>query len=228
MNPKRWIVGPALVALLAAGGCSHAPIPVAENFPYTSQKKVRSAGHWDVVAQHAMATTLERTGQAGGRATVVQVTLPDNPSVFDRVFREMLLTHFSQAGVQVVESADAPIKVVYKAQLVRHSSDRPHLIPGIFTALTAGVYVAHYLGVHAHQDAALAGGLGLAAVADIARSQYTGGPTHTELVLTTSIMQGDRHLGRMTSVYYLEDADVGLFMQPPRLPAVREYKVVSQ
>ena len=228
MNPPRYAYA-ALAGVLCVGlvGCSHAPIPVAENFPYTAQKKVRSAGHWDAVAQHVASTTLARLGQTPAAGMTLQVSLPSAPSAFDRAFRELLITRLVNEGKTVVESADAPIKVSYQAQLVRHNSDRPHFVPGLFTAITAGVYVAHYLGVHAHQDAAMAGGLGYAVLADVASSQYTGGPTHTELILTTTIMQGDRYLVRNTDVYYIEDSDATLF-QVIRGPVTREYKVVAQ
>lgn len=222
----------ACVALAAAlpvalGGCTHAPIPVAENFPYTAQKKVRSAGHWDAVAQHVVSGTLTRLGQTPAAGSALQIGLPSTPTPFERAFRELLITRLVNEGQTVVERDDAPIKVSYQAQLVRHNSDRPHFIPGLFTAITTGVYVAHYLGVHAHRDAALAGGLGYAAIADVTRSQYTGGPTHTELILTTTIMQGDRYLVRNTDVYYIEDSDATLF-QVQRGPVSREYQVVSQ
>ncbi|WP_334154703.1 hypothetical protein [Tepidimonas sp.] len=213
--------------LVGLGGCTHAPIPVAENFPYTAQKKVRSAGHWDAVAGHVVSTTLTRLGQTPAAGAALQVGLPASPTAFDRAFRELLITRLVSEGKTVVERDDAPIKVSYQAQVVRHNSDRPHFIPGLFTAITSGVYVAHYLGVHAHPDAAMVGGLGYAVIADVARSQYTGGPTHTEVILTTTIMQGDRYLVRNTDVYYVEDSDATLF-QVVRGPASREFKVVSQ
>ncbi len=208
-------------------GCSHAPIPVAENFPYTAQKKVRSAGHWDAVAGHVASSTLTRLAQTSAADSALQVVLPASPTAFDRAFRELLITRLVNDGKTVVERDDAPVKVSYQAQVVRHNSGRPHFVPGLFTAITSGVYVAHYLGVKAHQDAALAGGLGYAVIADVASSQYTGGPTHTEIILTTTIMQGDRYLVRNTDVYYIEDSDATLF-QTVRGPVSREYKVVSQ
>lgn len=73
----------------------------------------------------------------------------------------------------------------------------------------------------------MVGGLALAALADVARSQYSGGPTHTEVILTTTIMQGDRYLARNTDVYYVEDSDATLF-QAIRGPVTREFQVVSQ
>lgn len=222
---RTGVLGGVCAAVLA--GCSHAPIPVAENFSYTTQLKVRSAGHWDAVARHVVSRTLERFGTGADANQPMQVRLPAQPSAFDRAFRELLITRLVNQGKTVVDSDDAPLKISYEAQVVRHNSDRPHFIPGLFTAVTAGVYVAHYLGVHAHEDAAMVGGLGLAALADVARSQYSGGPTHTEVILTTTIMQGDRYLARNTDVYYVEDSDATLF-QAIRGPVTREFQVVSQ
>ena len=54
------------------------------------------------------------------------------------------------------------------------------------------------------------GGLGLAGAADYVSSEYSGGPTHTELILTTTIASGGRYLVRKTDVYYIENADVNL------------------
>lgn len=228
MKPSRTAMAAlAAAAFVGLAGCSHAPIPVAENFPYTAQKKVRSAGHWDAVAEHVVSTTLARLAQTPASGQPLRVSLPSTPSAFDQAFRELLITRMVNEGKTVVERDDAPVRVSYQAQVVRHNSDRPHLIPGVFTAITAGVYVAHYLGVHAHPDAAMAGGLGYAALADVARSQYSGGPTHTEVILTTTIMQGDRYLVRNTDVYYVEDSDATLF-QVARGPVPREFKVVSQ
>jgi len=228
LNPYKTVYT-ALAGIFIAGmaGCSHAPIPVAENFPYTAQKKVRSAGHWDAVAGHVVSSTLTRLAQTSAADSALQVVLPASPTAFDRAFRELLITRLVNDGKTVVERDDAPVKVSYQAQVVRHNSGRPHFVPGLFTAITSGVYVAHYLGVKAHQDAALAGGLGYAVIADVASSQYTGGPTHTEIILTTTIMQGDRYLVRNTDVYYIEDSDATLF-QTVRGPVSREYKVVSQ
>ena len=47
-------------------GCAQrAPIPVAENFEYTSQPKVRSAGHWDLVSRDVVNQTLSTLDKAG-------------------------------------------------------------------------------------------------------------------------------------------------------------------
>ena len=204
------IVGVIGVAA-AMAGCANSPIPLAENFELTTQKKVRSAGHWellsrDVIEQTAMA--MEQAGIAPG--VDLYVSLPANPSHFDKAFREFLITELVAAGKSVRMSPEGAVRVSYDTQVVRHESHRPHFVPGQFTMITGGLYAMYGLRAE-HLDARLAAGLLLAGAADYAASVNTGGPTHTEVILTTTVSSGDRYLVRKTDVYYLEDSDAFLF-----------------
>ena len=218
------LAGTAVVLM----GCAKAPIPVAENFQYTSQPKVRSAGHWELVSRDVVAQTLDTLGKAGAAGAPLYVALPPNPTTFDYAFRDFLITELVQSGAPVLHAPGPTLDVTYQAQIVRHNSDRPHFIPGAFTMLATGVAVAHGLRLE-HVDTKIIGGLGLAVAADYAASVNTGGPTNTEMILTTTVSRGGQYIARKTDVYYLENADVPLFMQP-RAPLFRpsNMKVVSQ
>lgn len=220
----------ALMAGLAVTvtGCATAPIPVAENFEYTVQKKVRSAGHWELIARDVISQTSSVLEQAGiSNATDLRVVEPDNPGPFDKAFREFLITELVQGGKSVRMDDQAPVDVSYSTIVIRHNSDRPHFIPGAFTMLTSGVYAAYGLR-HEHLDLKLAAGLALAGVADYAASTYTGGPTHTELILTTTVSSGGRYLARKTDVYYIEEDDAFLFAAAHPVPAAKVMGVVGQ
>lgn len=65
--------------------CATSPIPVSENFPLTVQPKVRLAGHWDILSKDVIVQTLD-TGKVSAPAPLY-VTLPPQPSAFDRAFR---------------------------------------------------------------------------------------------------------------------------------------------
>src|SRR5690606_21658765 len=52
-------------AALALAGCGSAPIPLAKNFELTSQHKVRSAGHWELLSRDVVAQTRATLGQVG-------------------------------------------------------------------------------------------------------------------------------------------------------------------
>ena len=67
---------------------------------------------------------------------------------------------------------------------------------------------------------AAAGGL------DYANSINSGGPTATELILTTTVTRGGQYVARKTDVYYLENVDTPLFVNTAMQNV--NYKVVSQ
>ena len=217
--------GALALVLAALAGCAQSPIPVSGNFDLTEQKKVRSAGHWQIVARDAAKQTLRMLDTAGvaenARLTVV---MPDKASAFEKTFHDMIVTEIVQTGRRVTTSEQNPLQLTYKVQVVVHNSPRPHFVPGFFTALAGGVSVAYGLR-NAHLDTHLLSGLGLAVAADQGSSQYSGGPTATELVLTTSAGTPDQILSRKTDVYYLENVDATLFKQAPEFKTL---KVVSQ
>jgi hypothetical protein len=208
-------------------GCaSRAPIPLAENFELTVQPKVRSAGHWELVSSDVVAqtlATLDKVGVAPG--TQLHVALPANPSSFDLAFRDFLITKLVQSGAPVQQMPGQALDVTYHTQLVRHNSERPHFIPGQFTMIAAGLMAAYGLR-HEHLDAQLLATSGLTAAADYGASVNSGGPTNTEMILTTTVTRGGQYIARKTDVYYLENADTPLFMRPSYKNV--NMKVVSQ
>ena len=217
----------AASAVLALIGCAQAPIPVAQNFEYTSQYKVRSAGHWDLVARDVAAQTRTMLGSAGVAGNVpLHVVAPVNPSSFDLGFRDFLITQLVHDGANVRTDPGSALAVTYSTQVVRHNSDRPHFIPGMFTMLAGGLAAAYGLRLE-HVDAKIAAGLGLAVGLDFANSINSGGPTNTELILTTTVTRDGQYVARKTDEYYLENVDTPLFMRPSYYRTVN-MKVVSQ
>ncbi|WP_226445710.1 hypothetical protein [Acidovorax radicis] len=167
--------------------------------------------------------TLDKVGVAPN--TPLHVSLPANSTQFETAFREFLITKLVQNGAVVQQNPGQALEVSYGIQVVRHNSERPRFIPGQFTILAAGLFAAHGLR-NEHLDAQLLGGLGLAAAADYANSINSGGPTNTELILTTTVTRGGQYLTRKTDVYYLENADTSLFTRPSYNNV--NMKVVSQ
>lgn len=216
----------AASAALVLTGCANAPIPVAENFKYTSQLKVRSAGHWELVSQDVVGQTLASLQKIGAAGAPLYIGLPPNPSSFEYAFRDFLITQFVQNGTPVMQAPGETLDVTYQAQVVRHNSERPHFIPGIITMLASGVAVGYGLR-HEHIDMQILAGLGLAAGLDYANSINSGGPTNTEMILTTTVARAGQFVARKTDVYYLENADTPLFMRNAAYRPIN-MKVVAQ
>lgn len=198
--------------VLTLAGCANSPVPLAQNFEVTSQNKVRSAGHWDLLARDVVSQTqasVDKLGFAIG--TGMHVGLPANPSAFDKAFREFVITRLVQSGKPVYETPGQPLEVTYSTQVVRHNSPRPQFIPGGYTMLTAGLIAAYGLRFE-HLDTKLVAATALAGGADYAASVNAGGPTHTELILTTTVSRGGQYVARKTDVYYIESDDSPLFV----------------
>ncbi|MES2952747.1 MAG: hypothetical protein V4858_29815 [Pseudomonadota bacterium] len=200
-------------------GCASSPIPVSANFPLTVEPKVRSAGHWGLVSNDVVKQTLESLNKLGVSGNLY-VAPPANTSTFDRAFQNFLITDLVKSGRVVQQYPDKALEVSYQTQLVRHNSPRPHFVPGRFTMITAGLYAAYGLGLAPVGDK-LVGGLHAAVGADYIASVDSGGPTHTELILTTTIASGGRYLVRKTDIYYIEEADTGLMQYRAPAPIIK-------
>lgn len=216
MKFARAFSAAVLVGAVAAlvGCASKSPIPLAENFELTVQPKVRSAGHWELLSRDVVTQTLDSLDKAGMPiGTQLHVGLPPSPSAFDLAFREFLITKLVQSGAPVLQMPGQALDVTYHTQLVYHNSERPHFIPGQFTMLATGLMAAYGLSGQ-HLDTKLLGTLGLTSTLDYGASVNSGGPTNTELILTTTVSRGGQYLVRKTDVYYLENVDAPLFMRP--------------
>lgn len=210
----------ALPVLLA--GCV-SPGPVATNFPISEQKKVRHAHHWDVVADDVVTQTLQtlaKSNYIGNQA--LHVRPAQENTAFNKAFRNFLITNMVNRGLPVSSSSQNAIEVQYETQVVRHVSDRIDYKPGIVTMLAGGLYAIHDLA----DSEPVAAGVALTAAIDLAGSFRNGGPSKTELIVTTSISSGSRFVMRKTDVYYFDEADVGLFQEQEQKS--REWKVKGE
>lgn len=143
-------------AVAALTGCATRSVPQAENFPPSSQQKVRAAGHWELISEEVAAQTLSTLDKAGIPAnTQLYVGLPANPSAFDVSFRDMLITKLTQIGAHVQQSPGQTLDVSYATQVVRHTTnynehDRPTNTEMVLTTTVtrAGQYVARKTDVY--------------------------------------------------------------------------------
>lgn len=221
MKTRTLYCTAAALAVAMLAGCAQSPIPVSGNFDLTEQKKVRSAGHWQVLSQDAVRETVKMLDNAGvASGARMSIVAPKKSTAFEKTFHELLTTELVRSGRQVTTSAQNPLQLSYNVQVVVHKSHRPHFIPGIHTMVAGGIFALYGLRNH-HLDTQALGLLGVTAAVDYASSVGSGGPTHTELVLTTSVGTPDQIITRKTDVYYLEDVDVTLFTHPPEYKTMR-------
>lgn len=207
----RLIVVTTLVCcfLLCAGGCSRIPQPTT--YAFTEQQKMQAAHHWDVLANdvaNQINNSLLHNDYVSTpifvRATCGSENTPCGPgetTQFNEGFRDLLITQLVHFGIPTSAVEDPTAIVVnYKVQVVYHRDNRyAARPPGSLTALTTAVSVLrHFPGEL--QAMAAAGFLDLA-------SSATDNAGHYEIIITTSMITGNKYLFRTSDIYYINDLD---------------------
>lgn len=198
------------LVLLTAGCASQ--VPLAVNHPISSQRKAKAVHHWDVLADDVTTQTIIALRRAGiAEGTPLFVELPTDSSAFAKAFRTLLITRMVGRGLPVAnEKLPGSIGLEYETQLVRHNSSRYAHTPGTFTTLTAGIWVIRDMIIG--NTAVMPAGLAVGALADYGAGHFSGGATPTELLITSSIAMDKKYVMRKSDIYYIEDADVSLFV----------------
>lgn len=199
--------------LLGLTGCATSPVPIAQNFPMTTQKVARSAQHWDVVANDIVEKTVKSINDNPTlKNRAMHIPRTRGAGAFDVSFRNFLITHLvnNQVPVSVCKSDNRDIEVTYEAELIRHQGIDDYR-PGKWTLI--GTTVAALATGNITRDSEVwAAGIGIGALKDVVDNIYPGS-TNTELVVTTTVSDNNLFLFRRSDVYYVPDADAHLFFK---------------
>lgn len=219
MKHLAWLC--ALLVFMT--GCA-SPVPDAITHPYSTQRKVKAAHHWDVIAQDIAQETrmIMSQGKLQANQPIYVVPIKEG-TAFSQAFHNFLITRLVREGLVVTENRHGAVEVRYEIQVVRHHSDRPAYRTGTLTALVAGILVGR--NVHTWDSAERGlGALALAAGVDVAGGRFDS-VTKTELIVTTSLIESGRYVMRKSDVYYIEDEDGALYRQIKEWS--REWKLVG-
>lgn len=209
-------------------------VPLAANFPTTTQLKLQAAEHWNRVANdtaqalvkslrgNSVPIHVRRTCEASGCAP-----RPCDTS-FNRVFHNELVSALVNAGHRVL-SAPAPnaIEVELDIQAVAFAPNRPqYRYAGRAVELGPGVWALRDVTSLVESDGVAAPRTD-GADSNWYRAEFAAGRTpRNELVVTASALspQGT-YLARNTAVYYTADADAAHYFCPDALAAAARTRV---
>lgn len=210
---NRTLLSLATIASVLALGACATDIPIPTGNPQGEQVKLRAPQHWDLVARDIAKQTKNATDRVG-ELRGVYVRRPDGASAFEAAMFEFVSTRMLELGVPVRLAPENALIVDYNTMLVQHASDRSTVsIP--LVALAAGIMAGYNVAEHGNSFWQSAAGLGAIAGFDYmtGRLRSGGAPSKTELIVTTSISTEFQFLMRKTDVYYIDDADLSLFLR---------------
>lgn len=177
--------------------------PVAKPYPYSKQHKMQAAHHWDVLAADVVGR-MDETVIPPGKAIYVSLRV-DETTPFEKAFQNLLITQLVNAGYPVTEKDQGDMRMTYNVQLVQQDSDR-FIRPGrgwIFVPVAAGVYIVKNIGETMQHwwPWALGGALAYEGV----RGHIAVKPTDFEVIITTSLVDGNTYVMRHTDIYYINE-----------------------
>ncbi len=219
-------------AIVCMAGCAtnYADVPTPTRFQNSEQMRLQAAEHWRLIAGHVADRVAADVGsRLGGRA--LYVPMPKDEQAFVGGFRELLTTALVQQGLPVSVRPDNAMSVdvaysVYKFQPERVKNTYYY---GEATVLAAGLWalggvlaadVATKVGVDAGAKMlAVAAGLDgfswLHGEALGRSKQAAGDVPRSEVLLTVTLVDGDRIVSRNSNIYYATDEDKALYWDRP-------------
>ena len=234
-----------LAALLTAtllAGCGTLDVPRADNYPATDQKKARAVQHWDLLASDVAARVAEKVAALPEGENPIHVTVADNSS-FHLGFLKLLRVQLLNRNV-VLSTVPTAVELEVQTQVVQHRSGVPANlpIPLHWTLLGTGVgvwrdWTENYADRSLLPGMATVLGVGAGVAIDMAQRHTqgpaAGGPTRTEVLVTTALKTQDRYLAGSADMYYIERADAVLYQPelppppPPPPTPVKTWRVVA-
>ena len=119
MHVMRWI--PLMLLSSALVGCAQAPTP--RDFPMSTQMRMVTAEHWDLLAADVASRI---TPAVGGRPLFVR--MPPTPTPFNTGFHDLLVTQLVQHGNVVTREQQGSLVLDYDVQVVSSVGAGPEVI----------------------------------------------------------------------------------------------------
>lgn len=216
----------SVLVCAALSACTTLDVPKAMNYPVTGQQKARAVHHWDLLATDVAQRIAVKAAAEGLEKSTFHLVAA-NATPFNRAFGDLLLTRLVERGLVMASSPALGnpngAYIRFDAQLVSHESGMRNAPAFPITSLAAGLAVLRDSWMHIPSPASGAlAGLASGLTADLSTQKLSGtasgGPTRTELLVSSSLEMGQRFVARTSDIYYIEPEDAKLFTPPPPPP----------
>lgn len=214
---KKTLLAGLSIAVLAACATPATDAPIAVNFPMALQHKSQATVHWSLIANDVAQQIKLAVGDDN---PMLHVAKPHNHSDFSRAFHKLLVSALVNKGLLVSPSgSNSQWQIDIDTQLLKFSPNRHQNSQFVSTtALATGLLAIN--GVTTRSSADHVDSLAKSAMIDWNDGylhQLSGGETpQYELVVTVSAVNHSQYTVRRTNIYYISDADSGMYASPPK------------
>jgi hypothetical protein len=197
-------------------------VPVATNFPTSTQRKLQAGEHWNLIARDSAKAINESMLRGAvcipksNECRPVFVRTPAYLTEFSRAFYNQLKTALVDNGVAVAKrNQPGALEMEIDVHPIKFTPNRPqYRYAGVASELGQGVWALRDVADMEPTDSSLSPSPPLANSEMWFRSQFASGQTpQTEIVVTLSLADARTYLARSTNVYYVADSDTRLYDQ---------------
>lgn len=204
----------AVACLLAISGCvsPYSEVPIANNFPTTSQEKLQAASHWGLITNDLSKRIQVKLEGKVDKKQPLYVS-SKNAAPFNQAVVAELISSLVSDGYLVVKSPENTIKVDVDTQVLSFSPNRLQATAsGVPTAIVAGLWTLSEAGVAITAAGVASGAIVAADLANYFNSGVASGSTpKTELIINVSVSDASHYLAVSRATYYVSDTDKWLY-----------------
>lgn len=207
MTRHRQLLCLALLTACALSACNnrYQAFPRAVTFAGVEQSVARSAAHWNLMAANE-ATLIKADYQTPPTLFIEPVNTGDSP--FEQAYHRLLSAQLVASGADVMlNPGTAALQLNYDIMVVSHDNGRSlRPRPGFFSAAFAIAAIAGNVPNWEDNKLALVPlALGLDVINDLWRDTRA---TMSEVIVNTTLHDGNRLLRSDARIYYVRDADL--------------------
>lgn len=202
-----------LACMLTIAGCAtpYSEVPIAKNFPTTSQEKLQAASHWGLIAND-----LSRKIQAN-MASKVDKNQPiyvsaKAASPFNQAVVSELISSLVADGYTVVKTPENTVKVDVDTQVLQFSANRLQARKvGALTAIATGLWASAEYGSVTGAGVVTGVIAGSEALAYMDSDRASGSTPKSEIIINISVSDANRYIAVSRATYYVSDSDKWLY-----------------
>ena len=183
-------------------------VPVPNGYRLSTQPKMQSIHHWDVLAKDVAQKVESQLSDTFLKDQYTLYVAPSGTTAFEKVFHQLLITRLTENGMTMSSKPEDALVLSFDIEMVRHAARLVRTKEGVFKSLAPGFMVK--------DDTPLSGPFSQVQAAEIQVGNaqlnmeaglYTMTLPEIEVVVTTSLTRDNIYVARTSSVYYINDLE---------------------
>ena len=230
-----------IAVLFVIGGCYYRPsgpakpvtsqVPVPNAFRLSTQQKMQAIQHWKLLAVDVAGLIKKKVEDSYLETQIPIYVAPSGITPFEKAFHDLLLTGLVEIGMDVSNQPNGNLQLSFDIQVVTHHNKILKTRAGVYKSLAPGFFVRRDTPLYGPKRRTEEAGMHVqSAELNAEAGEYTIELPKNEIMVTSSLMFGNKYILRNSSIYYINDPEWSHYVMKSKYrdPTVAEYMLVNQ